>query len=190
MRAAMDYIKNGAFKDDYNNLKTIIDWKAIKAHGIDTGTIPSNAVILNKPESIFVSHFREVMTAFVVVIWIFLITALLWVWSISRANNKLKAANLECDTARSTAEKLAMRDTLTGLLNRRAVMPLITHEMNQKKRYGNPVSLLVLDIDHFKHFNDTHGHDYGDIVLEMIAKSLSSSCRKTDAISRWGGRNF
>ncbi len=85
---------------------------------------------------------------------------------------------------------LSMTDTLTGLMNRRAIEPIIHNEINRTNRYNSPVSLLILDLDHFKQVNDNYGHDFGDKVLTHVAQTIKGICRKTDSISRWGGEEF
>jgi two-component system, cell cycle response regulator len=86
------------------------------------------------------------------------------------------------------ARRLASTDTLTGLLNRRAFVERI-----EKARAGRglfPMSMLLLDVDHFKKVNDTLGHDAGDAVLQGVARVLSSIARKSDFVARWGGEEF
>ena len=88
------------------------------------------------------------------------------------------------------SRRLAMSDPLTGLLNRRAFTDLMTRSLASLERYGEPVSLLLLDVDHFKQVNDAHGHDAGDAVLITIADVLRRLARETDFVARWGGEEF
>jgi len=88
------------------------------------------------------------------------------------------------------AQRLAMSDPLTGLVNRRAFLDLLTRSMAGLDRHGDPLSVLLLDVDHFKQVNDNHGHDAGDAVLVGIADLLRSLARKTDFVGRWGGEEF
>ncbi|MGE4294709.1 MAG: diguanylate cyclase [Campylobacterales bacterium] len=81
-------------------------------------------------------------------------------------------------------------DPLTGLFNRQIFNELLRREIARAKRHGDPLSLLVLDIDHFKRVNDTFGHLAGDRVLEGLAKELTATLRTSDLLSRWGGEEF
>ena len=84
----------------------------------------------------------------------------------------------------------ATHDNLTKLFNRQKLNDELNNEIARAKRYGNPFSLIMFDIDDFKLINDTYGHDVGDIVLKEIANLLNTSTRQTDIVSRWGGEEF
>lgn len=88
------------------------------------------------------------------------------------------------------AELLARTDTLTQLSNRRDFYDKTQHELNRRKRLNGPASLLMLDIDHFKRVNDTHGHLAGDQVLRVLAQVAQSVIRQTDILARLGGEEF
>ncbi|RFF29012.1 MULTISPECIES: sensor domain-containing diguanylate cyclase [unclassified Wenzhouxiangella] len=87
-------------------------------------------------------------------------------------------------------ERLATSDHLTGLWNRYRMEEAIDHEVSVAERYGRPCALVMFDIDHFKRFNDTWGHDAGDEVLKHVARSVSTQLRDTDHVGRWGGEEF
>jgi two-component system cell cycle response regulator len=85
---------------------------------------------------------------------------------------------------------LATTDTLTGLLNRRAFVDWGAREVRRSSRYGDPLSAILLDVDHFKQINDKRGHATGDVVLAEVAKLLVSALRSCDVVARWGGEEF
>ncbi|MDR5897579.1 diguanylate cyclase [Halomonas vilamensis] len=87
-------------------------------------------------------------------------------------------------------ERLANTDILTGLANRLSFDRRLELEMARSQRYQRPLSLIMLDIDHFKPINDTHGHDVGDQVLVHLANVLRENLRMTDLCARWGGEEF
>lgn len=87
-------------------------------------------------------------------------------------------------------ERLASTDTLTGAFNRRRFQELATRECAAARRNGAMLSLVLLDIDHFKLFNDEHGHDTGDAVLREVAGVLRDNLRENDYLVRWGGEEF
>ena len=89
-----------------------------------------------------------------------------------------------------TMEGLAMADPLTGLYNMRFFDPLLEREMAVSEREGWPIGLIMLDVDHFKRFNDTHGHPAGDEALRSLANLLGSNIRESDTIARYGGEEF
>ena len=86
--------------------------------------------------------------------------------------------------------QLATRDQLTGLLNRREFDRIIAEEEERTRRFGHPFSLVLVDIDHFKVVNDTHGHQAGDVVLQEVARRLSEGLRSVDRAARFGGEEF
>jgi two-component system cell cycle response regulator len=88
------------------------------------------------------------------------------------------------------ARRLATMDALTGLLNRRAFLDAIERERARSDRHVLPFSLLLLDLDHFKAVNDTHGHAAGDAVLKGCAEVLARVARRSDVVARWGGEEF
>lgn len=87
-------------------------------------------------------------------------------------------------------EKQATIDGLTQIPNHRHFQDLMDMEMERATRENGVVSLLLMDIDHFKKFNDTYGHPVGDLVLKMVSKALQGAVRKTDHIARYGGEEF
>ena len=87
-------------------------------------------------------------------------------------------------------EDQAIRDPLTGLYNRRYLDDALERELVRAQREGYPVSLVLLDIDHFKKLNDSHGHPAGDAVLVALAHSLRDQVRAGDLACRWGGEEF
>ena len=87
-------------------------------------------------------------------------------------------------------EFLVDYDHLTQLLNRRSVERVMTQEFSRARRYEQPLSLVLLDIDNFKSINDTYGHNNGDQSLIRISKIISDSIRVSDHASRWGGEEF
>jgi diguanylate cyclase (GGDEF)-like protein/PAS domain S-box-containing protein len=92
--------------------------------------------------------------------------------------------------AQAALEELAMRDSLTQVYNRRHFMDLASREIARSARFHRPVTLLMLDIDHFKTINDTHGHLVGDAVLRDIALRLTANLRQSDLLARYGGEEF
>lgn len=81
-------------------------------------------------------------------------------------------------------------DPLTGLYNRYKFEELFALEEERTKRFGQPLSLILIDIDHFKAVNDTYGHDVGDEVIKTLAHILQENTRKIDSVARWGGEEF
>lgn len=85
---------------------------------------------------------------------------------------------------------LATHDELTGLLNRREFDRIANEEVQRAARFGHGLALAIVDVDHFKRINDTHGHGAGDVVLHEIAKRLSATVRGVDRVARLGGEEF
>src|SRR5437667_337465 len=83
-----------------------------------------------------------------------------------------------------------LRQNLTGLSNRHYVEEWFGQELRRAQRHGRPIAAIMLDIDHFKRFNDTFGHEAGDLVLRELAGVLGRSTRGSDIASRYGGEEF
>ena len=88
------------------------------------------------------------------------------------------------------ATQSALRDPLTGTGNRIAMDQTLQREIDMARRHTQPLSLLMLDIDHFKRINDTHGHSAGDEVLKAVANSIKNQLRNVDMVFRFGGEEF
>ncbi|MBN2361720.1 MAG: diguanylate cyclase [Deltaproteobacteria bacterium] len=101
-------------------------------------------------------------------------------------------AALAIENARLFQEQaaLALTDALTGLLNRRALDQRLDEEFHRARRFGSKLALLMIDVDHFKEFNDKHGHLLGDHVLKQVARTLRRQLRKGDVLARYGGEEF
>lgn len=93
-------------------------------------------------------------------------------------------------TLLTTVQEAASTDALTGIANRRAFEVALDREIARSIRTGEPLSLVMLDLDHFKALNDTHGHQMGDNVLAEVAAALRSQCRDMDVAARYGGEEF
>jgi diguanylate cyclase (GGDEF)-like protein len=98
---------------------------------------------------------------------------------------RLASANVE----RQMTE-MALTDPLTGLFNRRQMNRRLQDEVQRFRRLGTDFSVIIADVDHFKHVNDRYGHDVGDRVLLRLAQLFSEGLRAGDAVARWGGEEF
>lgn len=92
--------------------------------------------------------------------------------------------------SREELERLSTTDTLTGLGNRRYLLGQLEYEIQRSNRSGQPFSILMLDVDHFKKYNDEHGHQAGDEVLVRLSAILQNSVRPYDCTARYGGEEF
>ena len=111
---------------------------------------------------------------------------------IARVASGMRILRLEEELmqARIQMEALAMHDGLTGLLNRRAIEEYAEAEFNMADRKKQAMSVILLDIDHFKNVNDRFGHKFGDVVLRQVAQTLKEDLRNYDRVGRWGGEEF
>ena len=91
---------------------------------------------------------------------------------------------------RTNLKKLSITDELTGLYNRKYLHHRLEAEMSRSKRYGTPLSCLLIDIDFFKTVNDMYGYDWGDVLLKKIAQMLEALIRKEDILTRYGDEEF
>jgi putative two-component system response regulator len=102
----------------------------------------------------------------------------------------LQAANLQLSQLNGRLDRLSITDDLTGLFNRRHAMQRLQEQWALAERYSRPLTIGIVDVDRFKHVNDTLGHDAGDIVLRRIAAVLRDQTRGTDTVCRIGGEEF
>ncbi|HEX5682871.1 MAG TPA: GGDEF domain-containing protein [Ideonella sp.] len=105
-----------------------------------------------------------------------------------RERSKRQKAALEA--ALEQNRMLATQDALTGCLNRRAMTERLGQAMALAARFGTPCSVIMIDLDHFKHVNDAYGHAAGDEVLRTVAELARAQLRDVDALGRWGGEEF
>jgi len=103
---------------------------------------------------------------------------------------KIHERTHELAEANSRLAQLAVTDGLTGLYNHRHFHERLALEVERSARNGLPLSLLMIDVDHFKHYNDHHGHPAGDEVLRLAARLLSEGRRANDVVARYGGEEF
>ncbi len=96
----------------------------------------------------------------------------------------------EMEEKNDALENLALKDSLTGLFNRRTLESAFTGECQRQDRYHSPLSLVMIDIDHFKRVNDVFGHDEGDRVLVEVSRRVRANLRETDLLFRWGGEEL
>jgi diguanylate cyclase (GGDEF)-like protein len=108
----------------------------------------------------------------------------------AKAADALRSSNQELEAANTRLGVLASTDGLTGLTNHHTFKALLDCEFERATRYRYPLSLILLDVDHFKGFNDRYGHPAGDAVLERVARLLQHTGRVTDVIARYGGEAF
>jgi len=103
---------------------------------------------------------------------------------------KVQERTHELAEANARLAQLAVTDGLTGLYNHRHFHERLSLEVERSARNGLPMSLMMVDVDHFKHYNDHHGHPSGDEVLRQVARLLSEGRRANDVVARYGGEEF
>ncbi|NOK64020.1 MAG: hypothetical protein GFH25_541220n50 [Chloroflexi bacterium AL-N10] len=109
---------------------------------------------------------------------------------LQQRTTELQQALTQLDVANATLRDLALRDPLTGLFNRRYVDETLEIEIHRAQRSGLPIGIMLIDLDHFKHVNDTYGHDMGDALLQAVATLLQDYVRSGDIVARYGGEEF
>ena len=107
-----------------------------------------------------------------------------------REEDKLRAMTRSLSARSETLEHAALTDGLTGMQNRRYFDDALREYIVEFRRIGKPVGLMILDLDHFKKVNDTHGHNVGDEALKAVANCLRTMTRYHDVVARLGGEEF
>lgn len=110
--------------------------------------------------------------------------------NLQAANQQLQNQLLEIQALQNELKEQAIRDSLTGLFNRRYFEETLPHELSRARRKGYPISILLIDIDYFKKINDTFGHGGGDCILKVLADLFRNSIRSGDIACRYGGEEF
>lgn len=106
------------------------------------------------------------------------------------ANTELQKKLDEIEALRAELHEQAIRDPLTGVFNRRFFSEALDKEVARARRERDSISVIILDVDHFKQFNDTYGHKCGDLVLQSLAHFLQDGIREGDIVCRYGGEEF
>ncbi|MEN6325434.1 MAG: diguanylate cyclase [Syntrophomonas sp.] len=109
---------------------------------------------------------------------------------LTRKNHELEKYSALLLEFNAKLEELARRDELTQIWNRRAFNEQIAQLHNYSLRYQRPYSIIIIDLDHFKKYNDLYGHQKGDYVLKTVAESIEKTCRLTDFVARYGGEEI
>lgn len=109
---------------------------------------------------------------------------------IKSLHDQLNEKIAELEIAKERLRQLAITDGLTGLYNHRYFKEYLLRELDRARRHHVQISVAMIDIDYFKHYNDTHGHQAGDDVLKQIARLFSENIRKIDLAARYGGEEF
>jgi diguanylate cyclase (GGDEF)-like protein len=109
---------------------------------------------------------------------------------LEKANARLQDQLHTIEALRADLAEQAVRDVLTGLHNRRYLLDVLDREIHEAVRAGSPLSVAIVDIDHFKAINDRHGHGVGDAVLVHVGRLLRDEVRQTDVVARYGGEEF
>ena len=102
----------------------------------------------------------------------------------------LSRQNVELGDLNKKFREMAIRDGLTGLFNHRHAQDRLNEEYERSRRFQRRFSILFMDVDHFKFFNDNNGHQAGDVVLKTISEIMISAIRESDLVARWGGEEF
>lgn len=132
----------------------------------------------------------EMQAVYFGVLVIMLISICLLMMHLSGIRQRATQHKRELGEALDKLRELSIRDELTGLFNRRHMLELLGTERARSERSGQPWSVALIDVDHFKAVNDSHGHGVGDEVLHVVAQVISEGLRDADQVARWGGEEF
>ncbi len=192
----------------------MFDYQQMSAFNIKIKQLPSDSYFINRPMGIFERYKQQIVGMLSVISFVVLL--LLWRLFVQhRRQINLKKLNIELDkrVAEQTYKleqknealtieideriklekeirKLAATDPLTGVNNRRSFIQKAAEEFSRSRRYHHPLSVLMMDIDHFKKINDTYGHHIGDISLKTFTNVCLETLRKQDFCGRLGGEEF
>lgn len=136
----------------------------------------------NEPAGLVVAYGLMVLVVF--------LASTFLTWRLLQITAYIRKQRNEIKLALERIQEIATRDELTGLFNRRFVQERMSEEASRSDRDGQPLLIAILDIDHFKRFNDDYGHHAGDVALYTFAKVVQANVRGHDVLGRWGGEEF
>jgi diguanylate cyclase (GGDEF)-like protein len=182
----------------------VFDYKVMKRFGISPNALPKSAIIINRPYSIWDNYQWEIWALilfFIVETGIVIVLARVTrerriaIDELARERESLESRvnerTEELQLLNQRLELMSFTDELTQLANRRRFDEVLDAEFLRARRSKSPLSLLVIDVDHFKRFNDTFGHVAGDECLERLARVMERMVnRSTDVVARYGGEEF
>ncbi|MGW8247449.1 MAG: diguanylate cyclase [Acidiferrobacterales bacterium] len=177
------------------------DWRQLIHWGIDESALPRNSTIMFRRPEFFKEHLVEISITLILAVLVVLAVRYRELKKYNRevdsARKELQSANLELGRVKNSLEeknemlrKLSITDSLTGLHNRAYLDEKLREEFNRIERHPDNLSIILVDIDHFKRVNDRYGHQVGDEVLIRVADTLQKNIRSIDTIGRWGGEEF
>lgn len=181
--------------------RDMVDWQQLRRWEVALRRVPGNAQLVNRPLTLWQRYPVQIMSGLIVTSLVGMLIVLLTQQRQRRDVSRNYPPDGEhVQPCNSTAEleaanlRLAMLsfvDELTGLANRRRLDHLLAHECQRANRSGQPLSLIMVDVDHFKEFNDRYGHLAGDDCLKIVARLLRGICqRPADQACRFGGEEF
>lgn len=177
------------------------DWRQLRRWNMDESGVPRDSTVLFKQPMFYEEHYLELgiflVLGFLLVLTVRYRELKIYNREINSARKDLQSANLELGRVKNSLEeknqllrKLSVTDSLTGLFNRAYLDEKLHDEIDRIERYGDGLSVIMVDVDHFKEINDRYGHPVGDEVLSRIAVDLRENIRSIDTIGRWGGEEF
>ena len=161
--------------------------------GIDTlkseGTIQriNEKWFIQRKKEISLTGVFKILYTVLVPIAVIILALFFWSWLLRR---QVRIKTIELEEANNKLELLATTDPLTKLKNRKSMLDSLEYEKRLYKRNEESFSIIMIDIDYFKAFNDQYGHNCGDFVLIKFAEKISSIIREQDTVARWGGEEF
>ncbi|QEY32648.1 diguanylate cyclase [Synechococcus sp. RSCCF101] len=138
----------------------------------------------------FARHLAWMVAGVGAVVMVFTVLQQRSMLQLSAARQALSRTNRELEASEEQLRELSRHDPLTNLFNRRAFMERLNTELTRSRRYGLPLALLMVDLDHFKRVNDSWGHLTGDAVLVRLSRLLRETMRGSDVVARLGGEEF
>jgi diguanylate cyclase (GGDEF)-like protein len=179
----------------------VVDYNAVRRFGL--ATLDEDVLWLNRPLGLWELYRWQIVSgASLILLQALLISALLMALrsrrrtlaQLNNERNKLEERvvhrTLELLVANNELEKLTVTDPLTGIGNRRKMTEQIGAELERARRFRHSLALLMVDIDHFKRINDTHGHEAGDRTIVAVSAALTAHLRSIDMAARFGGEEF
>lgn len=150
-----------------------------------TAILPFSARLFMQPGESY-----ALMGAMSLIYLIFLLSAARRIYLAYAESLRLRFENEDMTERQDVLTTAAITDSLTGAYNRNMLNVALPREIERARRYGTPLAIIMLDIDHFKRVNDKHGHQMGDRTLVWVTERIATQLRDSDVLFRWGGEEF
>lgn len=187
-------------KKDNVGTTYMFDYQQLKEFDIKEAYLPQESKLINEPTNFLKENYQLLIWGLIILFIVIIILIFRLYFKLKkeeeitelnrRLEKKVEERTKELEKTNQKLKQMIITDELTQLYNRKGILQNFDLELKKAKRYNRDLSIIMIDIDHFKKVNDTHGHQFGDKVLKIVSQTLQKNVRKVDLAGRYGGEEF